>query len=185
MLEILAREYQCAEHEASFMMPALIYTMQRAYTEICQGEDPWTALGNFINAWYDYARGIRADLVSEPPVQPAQKTEYACRWAAFCAASVDFLCERYSVPCPAWVSDPRYILQQPWSGSNSFPAISEQHVATTPSAFARRNIFCGNGLFRNKYEIFEWMLEARSKGITDLQDIRRYARQKERSMHGV
>ena len=39
------------------MMPKTIQTMARAYQLICAGEDPWTALGNFTNAWYDYSNG--------------------------------------------------------------------------------------------------------------------------------
>ena len=41
------------------MMPKTIQTMAWAYQQICTGEDPWTALGNFTNAWYDYAKDIR------------------------------------------------------------------------------------------------------------------------------
>jgi hypothetical protein len=48
------------------MRPAIIQTMAWAYTQICAGEDPWTALGNFTNAWYGYAKDMRATLVSEP-----------------------------------------------------------------------------------------------------------------------
>ena len=159
--------------------------MTRAYAEICQGEDPWTALGNFTNAWYDYAKSIRPSLVSAPLVYPENETEYTRRWAAYCAASVEFLCERYGLSCPEWVHDSRYILPQPWSGSDIFPDIDQRRLNTTPLPFSKRNIFCGNGNFRNKYEPVEWMLEARRKGITDPGEMRHYARQKEISIHGV
>jgi hypothetical protein len=33
--------------------------------------------------------------------------------------------------------------------------------------FAHRNIFCGNRLYQNKYEMNEWVQEARTKGITN------------------
>jgi hypothetical protein len=55
----------------------------------------------------------------------------------------------------------------------------------TPAPFARRNIFCSNRLFQNKYEMFEWTMEARAKGMTDLGEIWRYARDKEISIHGA
>ena len=58
------------------MMPQTLQTMARAYQQICAGEDPWTALGNFTNAWYDYAKGNRAALVSEPLGKPEQDREY-------------------------------------------------------------------------------------------------------------
>ena len=54
------------------MMPKTIHTMARAYQDICAGEDPWTALGNFANAWYDYAKDARAALVSEPLGKPVK-----------------------------------------------------------------------------------------------------------------
>jgi len=69
------------------MMPKPIQTMAWAYQQLCAGEDPWTALGNFKNAWYDYAKHIRADLVSEPLGKPDQDTAHTRHWAAFCATS--------------------------------------------------------------------------------------------------
>ena len=95
------------------MMPKTMHTMARSYRDICAGEDPWTALGNFANAWYDYAKDNRAALVSEPLGKPGQDTEHTRHWAAFCAASVEFLCDRYRIPCPTWVRDPSYILSTP------------------------------------------------------------------------
>ncbi|MEO7021385.1 MAG: hypothetical protein ABI234_14615 [Ktedonobacteraceae bacterium] len=184
MFEIMAQAYRDKEHEIP-IMPATIQTMTRAYTDICQGEDPWTALGNFTNAWYDYAKSIRPSLVNEPLVYPDKNTEYTCNWAAYCAASVEYLCGLYHLPCPTWVQNPCYILSHAWSGSNTFPAITEQRSKTTPPPFARRNIFCGSGMFRNKYEPFEWMLEAQRNGLTDPRAIRDYARQKEISLHGA
>lgn len=47
------------------MMPATIQTISWAYQQICAGEDPWAALGNFTDIWYDYGWGICAALVSE------------------------------------------------------------------------------------------------------------------------
>ena len=37
----------------------------------------------------------------------------------------------------------------------------------TPAPFVKRNIFCGNRLYQNKYEMSAWPQEARSMGITD------------------
>src|SRR5207245_802943 len=72
--------------------------------------------GNFKNAWYDYARDHRAALVSEPLKMPDQDSEHTRHWAAFCAASVEFLCDRYGLACPAWVFDPAYTVATPWHG---------------------------------------------------------------------
>jgi hypothetical protein len=68
------------------MMPKTVQTMARIYQHICAGEDPWTALGNFTSAWYDYARDNRAALVSEPLGKPDRDTAHTRHWTAFCAA---------------------------------------------------------------------------------------------------
>lgn len=167
------------------ILPKIIETMAWAYHEICIGEDPWTALGNFTNAWYGYAKHIRADLVSEPLAKPERETEHTRCWGAFCAASVEFLCDRYGIVCPQWVHDSRYVLSQPWSGSDSFPEITQHRIETTQPPFSKRNIFCGGRLFQNKYEMYEWLQEARAKGITNPTEALRYAREKEISIHGA
>ena len=98
------------------MIPTIktVQTITRAYQQICAGEDPWIALGNFRNAWYGYAKDNRLALVSDPITEPELNTIHTRRWGAFCAASVEFLCDRYGVPCPEWVHHPRYILTIPW-----------------------------------------------------------------------
>jgi hypothetical protein len=58
-------------------MPKTIHTMAQAYQDICAGEDPWTALGNFANAWYDYAKDERFALVSEPLGKPGRDTDHS------------------------------------------------------------------------------------------------------------
>jgi len=152
-------------------------------------EDPWTALGNFKNAWYDYAKHMRAALVSEPLGKPEPAAAHTRHWAAFCAASVEFLCDRYGVPCPEWVYEPCYTLSTPWYGDNIInlaDAVVLQHrIKATPTPFARRNVFCGNRLFQNKYEMYEWVQEARFKGMSNPREIWRYARQKETALHGA
>jgi hypothetical protein len=168
------------------ILPATIETMHWAYTQICTEEDPWTALGNFTNAWYGYAKHIRADLVNEPLTKPAQETEYTHQWAAFCAASVEFLCDRYTIPCPDWALDSYYILETPWWRTQQHnPAMRKRLLQITPPPFARRNIFCSNRLFQNKYEMYEWIQEAITQGITNPAEIHSYAQQKEISIHGA
>lgn len=169
------------------MMPETIQTMASAYKQICAGEDPWTSLGNFTNAWYDYAKDIRADLVSEPLAELESITEHTLRWGAFCAASVEFLCGRYGVTCPNWVHNSRYILATPWWHTSHLHStfIRERLMRDTPKPFAQRNIFCGNRLYQNKYEMSVWVQEARAKGMTDPGEAWLYARQKEISIHGA
>ena len=164
-----------------------LQTMSKAFSEICQGERPWTALGNFMNAWYGYAKDIRDELVSEPLTRPAKVTEHTHRWGAFYAASVEFLCERYAVPCPMWVHDPWYTLTEPWYGNErdiTRPSVRQHRIQTTQPSFARRNVFHGSRLFQNKYEMSAWIQEAKALGITDPDEILRYAHTKEVSIHG-
>ena len=164
-----------------------IQTMALAYQQICAGEKPWIALGNFTNAWYGYAKDMRSALVSEPLFLPTTSTNYAHRWGTFCAASVEFLCERYNVPCPAWVHNSYYMLPEPWYGDereNISSSTQQELMRATPTPFARRNIFCGNRIFQNKYEMSAWVQEARARGMTDPAEIWQYARRKEISIHG-
>src|SRR6266496_3776411 len=106
-------------------------------------------------------------------------------WGAFCAASVEYLCGLHHQPCPEWVHDSFYILDTPWwyTQRADDPTIREHTRRTTPPPFARRNIFCSNRLYQNKYEMYEWIQEAIAKGITDVHEIQRYARQKEISLY--
>ena len=134
-----------------------LQTMQTTYQLIVQGERPWNALGDFLNYWFGYATDRRAELVREPIQEPAEVTADLHQWAAFCAASVEYLCERYNIPCPAWVLQPAYTLSDPWFtglGADK-PQIQARLKQETPAPFARRNIFCGNRVFANKYELAE------------------------------
>lgn len=134
-----------------------LQTMAVAYAEICQGEEPWIALGNFMHDWFDYAKDRRFELVANPISVPIKPNDDMLRWAAFCAASVEWLCEKYGVICPAWVQNSCYSLAQPWFDSPGAhkPHVRARLIEQTPEPFARRNIYCGNRMFRNKYEFAE------------------------------
>lgn len=131
-----------------------LQTMALTYQEICRGEEPWVALGNFMNDWYDYAKKQRTDLVAEELLLPASPDREQLRWAAFCAASVEYLCDRYGIPCPSWVHRPVYRLSEPWFDALSpdKTRVRERLIRQTPEPFTRRNIYCGNRMFANKYE---------------------------------
>ena len=134
-----------------------LQTMALTYQEICQGEEPWVALGNFLNDWFDYAKDRRTELVAEPLILPALPDRERLRWAAFCAASAEYLCERYGVPCPSWVYHSAYCLPEPWFDALSpqKPAVRERLLHHTPEPFVRRNIYCGDRMFANKWELAE------------------------------
>ena len=120
-----------------------LHTMAATYQEICQGEEPWIALGNFLNDWFDYAKDQRTELVAAPLSLPQDANLYQRRWAAFCAASVDYLCARFSVPCPIWVSLPGYTLPEPWFDVPMAhkPEVRIYLLQQTPGSFTRRNIY--------------------------------------------
>jgi len=175
------------EEEGGTMIPTMktVQTIARAYQQICNGEEPWIALGNFRNAWYGYAKHDRLALVSDRITESELNTEHTRRWGAFCAASVEFLCHCYNVPCPEWVHHPRYILTTPWWPEHAYNLSTRiELMQITPTPFLQRHIFCGNRLYQNKYEMSAWAQEARAKGITNPGEIFRYARQKEISIHG-
>lgn len=134
-----------------------LQTMAVTYKEICQGETPWVALGNFMNDWFDYAKEKRVQLVSDPISIPESLTTHTQIWATFCAASVEWLCQKYNVPCPSWVYNPLFYLPEPWFDSPGAhkPEVRARLMQKTPEPFTRRNIFCGDRVFANKYELAE------------------------------
>jgi hypothetical protein len=134
-----------------------LQTMALTYQEICQGEQPWVALGNFMNDWFDYAKDRRAQLVADPILLPELPSGDALRWAAFCTASVEWLCQPYGVPCPSWVRTATYCLPEPWFDAPQAHKLQvrERLIQQTPEPFTRRNIYCGNRMFANKYEFAE------------------------------
>jgi hypothetical protein len=135
-------------------MWADLQTIQMTYQQIVQGERPWTALGDFLNYWYAYASDRRAELVKDPIQKPVDVTPDLHRWAAFCAASVEYLCQKDDIACPQWIYDPNYTLSESWfTGLGaSKPQIQEWLKQETPEPFARRNIYCRPRAFTNKYE---------------------------------
>ena len=100
ILRLMAQDY-ADRHKEPQSLPAIIDTIAYAYQRICQGEDPWTALGDFSNAWYGYGKHIRPDLIKDPLSRPERETEQTRHWGAFCAASVEYLCELFQQPCPS------------------------------------------------------------------------------------
>lgn len=134
-----------------------LQTMAATYQEICEGEQPWIALGNFMNDWFDYAKDKRSQLVADPVTLSESPTADMLRWAAFCTASVEWLCQEYKVSCPQWVSHCTYCLPEPWFDSPGAykPQVRERLIKQTPEPFTRRNIYCGNRMFANKYELVE------------------------------
>jgi hypothetical protein len=135
------------------MWPEL-QTIQMTYQQIIEGERPWTALGDFLTYWFEYAKDRRADLVREPIQEPAEASPDQHRWATFCTASVEYLCDHAGLPCPDWVTVPASPLPDPWFvglGAHK-PKIQARLIQQSPAPFARRNIYCEERTFATKYD---------------------------------
>lgn len=122
-------------------------TMRQTFEEICAGQSPWIPLGKFMNHWYGDHPDEREQLIADP--LPENYPPEFHQWAAFCAASVEWFSNTYDVPCPQWVHDPRYVLDEPWFFERGERDKLQQ---TTPHEFARRNVYCGANIYANKWE---------------------------------
>ncbi|GHO47256.1 hypothetical protein [Ktedonospora formicarum] len=132
-----------------------LHTIRTTYRLILEGERPWTALGDFLNYWYAYAVNQRAALIHDPIEEPHEASLEQHQWAAFCAATVEYLCQRHELPCPLWVTNTTYHLSHPWFtglGAQRL-AVQERLRQQSPEPFARRNIYCNPHAFSTKYEI--------------------------------
>jgi hypothetical protein len=143
--------------EESAMWTDQPHTMQHVYQEICENELPWVALGNFMNDFFRNFEQQREELIVDPIREPEHPTAEQHQWAIFCVASVAYLCEKYALPVPGWITDERYApLAEPWymipePGLN-IPSVRAQVVDETPEPFTQRNIFCGNRVWLDKRE---------------------------------
>ncbi len=131
----------------------VVQTMALSYNAICQGERPWTALGDFLNEWWDYTKEDRNYLIAEAIIIPPAPTTDQMRWAAFCLATVEWLCLQDHRTCPVWVQEMNIVLSDPWylAFHPDHPAVQNRLKQQTPMLFQRRNIYGGNRLFVNKY----------------------------------
>lgn len=132
------------------------FSLARAYRDIRAGMPPWVALNEFLHEWFEYSCERRAALVAEPVTTlNAESDVDSWRWAVFCAAMADWLCERDPVGRPAWVDDQAYTLAAPWYVSDApgavKPQVRDRLERTTPEPFRRRNIICGDRVFATKY----------------------------------
>ena len=137
-------------------------TIKQAYQDLKDGGDPWVAIGDFSHDWYgNYPEpNQRADLVAEPvelpegEVSPEQFLQLR-QWAAFCAASVEYLCELAGISTPAWTADPQYTLSEEAFYTSPLaykPRVRERLEREAPEAFKRRHIYCSERIYANKYE---------------------------------
>ena len=131
-------------------------TIAEAFRDIRNGQDPWVALGDFSHDFFGNYPDLdqRIGLVREPIELPEQPTLELRQWAAFCAASVEYLCCLAGIPVPAWVNTPQYTLAEPFYTSPLAykPRVRERLEREATEAFRQRNVFCSEREYANKYE---------------------------------
>jgi len=110
-------------------------TIAETFERICQGTTPWVAIGDFLDDWRRSAVEHRYELV-ETPIAPAPTPELQ-RWAAFCAATVEWLCWQDDLSFPAWTDQESYVLSEPWFLYEGKRLVAWQLV-TTPAPFKMR-----------------------------------------------
>lgn len=130
-------------------------TLARAYHDLATGQEEFRfAIGTFMNAFFmDFTtQEERQRLIDDPLQEENTPTESGRRFAAFCAAAAEYLAERYDLKRPAWADDPAYCLPEPWyTLPNANSTAREHYQQTTPLAFRRRNVFCGDRVFTNAH----------------------------------
>ena len=107
-----------------------------------KGGTAWVPIGDFLDDWRRSDIEDRLELVSMGIASPGDNPELL-RWAAFCAAMVEWLCWQDHLPFPEWTSNPAYSLPQPWF---LYPGdlLRAWQLASTPTPFKMRNIFTGD-----------------------------------------
>jgi hypothetical protein len=117
-------------------------TAAEKFDRILSGTMPWVAIGDFLDDWRRLPQPERSGLVSQPIAEAGDALEMR-RWAAFLAATVEWLCWNDGLPFPAWTSSPAYTLPEPWF---LYPGwrLRAWQLATTPTPFRMRNIFGGD-----------------------------------------
>ena len=138
-MEIHRRKQAMAASKYHWHRQTIKETFERIF-----GKDqatPWVAIGDFLDDWRRSAVEHRLELVTEP-IAPAPTPELH-RWAAFCAAMVEWLCWQDGLPFPAWTGQQGYRLEDPWFLYKSWKLRAWQ-LATTPTHFRMRNIFGGD-----------------------------------------
>lgn len=115
-------------------------TARQTLELIMRGQEPWLALGQFVDDWRRTPVAGRAALCEEPlPISPPDVQ----RWATLIAASVEWLCASDDLNFPAWTSRAEYRLAEPWF---LYPGwrLRAWQLAETPVPFRMRNIFGGD-----------------------------------------
>jgi len=119
-------------------------TIKQTFARIqADPEHPWLAIGDFLDDWRFTERTDRPKLVRESIAAVGDDDVELLRWAAFCAAMVEWLCWQDGLPFPTWTSHTEYRLTDPWF---LYPGdlLRAWQLVSTPAPFKMRNIFGGD-----------------------------------------
>lgn len=118
------------------------YSAAESFGRILQGEHPWVALGDFLDDWGRSDSEDRLELVFQALENISTPDEQ--HWAALFAAAIEQLCTSEDLPTPAWVTEPRYYLSEPWYPTARKERLRQIMEESTPEIFKRRNVFVGD-----------------------------------------
>ncbi len=93
-------------------------------------------LANFLDEFYSADTGEKTRMIEHFPFSRVTGNKYK----AYVAAAVEELCVKNNLEIPAWVSEKKYFLKEPFfvSGLESLKAFL---IVESPLSFRRRNIF--------------------------------------------
>lgn len=117
-------------------------TIEETFNRIREESSPWVPIGDFLDDWRRSEPEDRIELVSMGIASAGLDPELQ-RWAAFCAAMVEWLCWQDGIPFPSWTIRDEYKLPDPWF---LYPGdlLRAWQLASTPTPFRMRNIFSGD-----------------------------------------
>ncbi len=120
------------------------YSAAEGFQRIKKGENPWVALGDFLDDWRRSHQEDRFSLVEQPLEEAATIEEQ--QWAALFAATVEQLCSQEHIAPPAWTTALHYYLPEPWYPEARTENLRRFLKETTPEIFKKHNVFGGESI---------------------------------------
>ena len=122
------------------------YSAAEGFERITQGENPWVALGDFLDDWRRSQHEDCLALVEQPLCEATTVEEE--RWAALFATVVEQLCTQDNLLPPSWVMSKKYYLADPWYPDVKTERLRRLYEETTPEIFKKHNILAGDRLLQ-------------------------------------
>lgn len=126
-------------------MIASAQPLATAFKDISSEDDFSYALRDFIDRFMETPS---LDLLSSEPALLAPIINDRGVADAWLAATAVYLCQKFSLTPPLWVSKPARFLEKPWFAAKT-PNLKAILLQESPAAFRVRNLFIsGNALSR-------------------------------------